>query len=481
MINPSEIIDFKTNKKTGPSGGLPALVMSALSGLLLALAFPKFNYTFLAWIALLPLLSAIYFSTGQRQAARLGWTAGIVFFAINLAWIGTLSNYVGFWAYPGYLGLVLFQAVFILLFAYLGKILIHQTASLLSLPLLWIFLEWLRGAGPFGVSAGVVGYSQAEQLVLIQIASLTTVYGVSFLIVLANQTLFEIYKSLTDRAWFWLFAKIGFTLAVFALVLWFGQEELAKPVISPAPNFKVAIIQPNIDQATKLNPLKVNEVYEAHAALTRLTAPQLPDLIIWPESCILSYLVQNPAYYATFKELTRSVGTCFLVGTPYYHMDKTYNSIVLFTSLGEAWARYDKVNLVPFGEYLPFRPLLYPLLKGTRFFEGEFSFGGPDQKPLKLDHLKVGPAICFESTLVEPLRQQAQAGADILLTVTNDAWFKDSSAPYAHLNCGVFRAIENRKYFLQCANTGISAVIDPYGRILQRSNLNEKRVLFYTF
>jgi len=169
-----------------------------------------------------------------------------------------------------------------------------------------------------------------------------------------------------------------------------------------------------------------------------------------------------------------------LIGTPYDNQwGKAYNSLIAFSPSGEVIGRYDKQRLVPFGEYLPARFLLYPLLKKTDFFSSDFNCGQSNAQLFDVKGIKIGAVICFESTFIEPLKDRVNRGAKLMLTVTNDAWFGSSSAAYEHLSCGVFRAIENRKYFIQTGNTGFSAVIDPYGRIQAMTGLNERRALTF--
>ena len=164
------------------------MIISLLSGILLALCFPKFNLIFLAWIGLIPFLYTLKKSSSNKDAIIKGYIFGITFFAVNLFWLYTLTDYAGSWAILGYLALVLFQASYLALAAFIIKNAYKRIPSLtiIAVPLIWIFIEWLRTQTPFGVAAGGLGYSQTSFLPLLQIASIGSVYGISFLIVLTN-------------------------------------------------------------------------------------------------------------------------------------------------------------------------------------------------------------------------------------------------------------------------------------------------------
>jgi apolipoprotein N-acyltransferase len=454
-------------------------MMPLLSGLLLALAFPKFGWWWLAFFALVPFFWSLNRARDIRQALASGALFGLTFFAVNLYWVTSLARFVGWWAWLAWCSLAVFQACFIILFAFLSVAATFRspsngglkTASTFLFALLWVFVEWLRSLGPFGTTAGDVGYTQASCLPLIQIASFTTVYGVSFLVVFFNAALADmIGKPATKRRGF---------LFIFALLLIAGSYVYGIRITHYALRVtlpRLAIIQPNIDQKDKMNYALVESTFKVHEELTRQAAKERPEIIIWPETAIFSYVLQNQALFSRLKKLARDCRAYLIVGTPYYdEHGKIFNSIVAISPSGEVAGRYNKQHLVPFGEYLPFKPLLYPWLKNTGYFSQDFT---ADQQPqmLRAGKYKIAAAICFESTMPDAIKARA-AGADFILVVTNDAWFGDSAAPYVHLQNGIFRAVENRQYFIQAANSGISAVIDPDGRIVEQTRVNERKVL----
>lgn len=459
--------------------------MSLLSGLLAALCFPKFNLWFLAWVALVPLFLEIQKKETPRSAAWSGFWFGIVFFGTNLFWINSLNEFAPVFAALGWIFLVIGESAFIAAACYLIKYFKSPSLFPFTSSLIWTIFEWLRTLGPFGVSAGDLGYTQAANLPLIQIASLTTVFGVSFLIVLVNAVIADILNNLRLKSRLNLFKRefiLGFLVILLILSIYICGLSQIPPV--PSSQFPgtltISIIQGSLPQKQKMEARFNTSNFKIHEVLTRIAIEQKPDLIIWPETTIFSYLLYDPVLLPKIKKLAYDSKAYLIIGTPHYdNKGNIFNSVAAFSPSGEVIGRYDKQRLVPFGEYLPFRFISYPILKITRLFYEDFDFGPKEAKLLDLNKLKIGVVICFESTFTDLLRNRVRRGADLLLTVTNDAWFNDSSAPYEHFNCGIFRAIENRKYFIQAANTGISGVIDPYGRILAQTQVNQRMALTF--
>jgi apolipoprotein N-acyltransferase len=226
-----------------------------------------------------------------------------------------------------------------------------------------------------------------------------------------------------------------------------------------------------------MNQSLVGRNYELQAELTRQAAKERAAVIVWPETALFAYITKDPLIYQRFRELARETRSWLVVGTPHYGDDgKIYNSLIVIAPSGEVTSRYDKERLVPFGEYLPLRPLLLPLLGGTGYFSQDFD-SQPRVEPLLVAGRKVAAGICFESTFPDVMNKRVRPDSTYILVVTNDAWFNDSAAPYFHLNCGVFRAIESRRWLVQCGNSGISAFIDPFGRVVRRSGVNEKTIV----
>ncbi|NQT30258.1 MAG: apolipoprotein N-acyltransferase [Candidatus Saganbacteria bacterium] len=450
------------------------MLLAIVSGLLLALAFPKFNLYWLAFLALVPFFVALIKAKDLKEALLCGFFFGIFFFAIHLSWMWSLFRFVSWWIALGWVGLVFYQTLFILAFSFLAYFLGNPKRVVYPIIMAFLFaaIEWIRAWGPFGVTGGDISYSQVDLLPLIQIASFAGVYGITFLVVLVNASLAQFL--LDRRKW----QGLIISLLLIVLALGYGFYVLRQdPPLSLRP-LKIALIQPNIDQEEKMSVASIIPVFKVHEELSRKAAQEKPNIIIWPETSVFSYLLHNSQLLPRLRRLSRDTGAWIIFGTPHYIGSKTYNSLVCISPSGEVVSRYDKQHLVPFAEYLPFSQILYPIFKGVGYYDNQFD-SNPKVKMLILGDLKIAPAICFESTFPSLIRERASQGADFILTATNDAWFGNSAAPYFHLNTAIFRAIENRKYVIFVANTGISAVIDPFGRILKKTELNTRRVLTF--
>lgn len=442
---------------------------SILSGVLLALAFPKFNLFFLAWAALAPFFTAVVSAKNLKEALFCGLFFGLFFFGIDLFWVTTLFRFVGWWVFLGWVAFVLFQSVFILLFVLLVRVTRFRGVWL---AIIWVLVEWLRAQGAFGATVGDIGYSQVCLLPLIQIASFTSVYGVSFLVVWVNAAIAEAgtKKNLVPT-----FLVLLLVISSYA----YGSFVMEKDIGGSKPVIKLALIQPNIDQKDKMDPAKIADTFALQEKMSYQAARGNPEIIIWPETSVFSYLLRDAILFSRLQQLAIKTRAWLLIGTPYSDEGgKVYNSIVSISPQGKVFSRYDKQHLVPFGEYLPFREVLYPFLKKVGYYDQAFA-SNPAAIPVWAGKRKISAAVCFESAFPHLIRRMTSRDSAFILTVTNDAWFGDSSAPYFHLNTGILRAVENRKFFVQVGNSGITAVIDPYGRILARTSLNRREILTF--
>ncbi|PIS28089.1 apolipoprotein N-acyltransferase [Candidatus Saganbacteria bacterium CG08_land_8_20_14_0_20_45_16] len=454
---------------------LRELFAAVASALLLTLAFPPLNLYWLAWVALVPFLLVIYQAKTWTRAGQLGAIFGLSFFGVHLFWLTSLFSFVGWWSVVGWLALVIWQALFIVLFAIVLSCCSFFKAKFiypLVTALLWVAVEYLRSSGPFGVTAGDLGYAQALCLPIVQLAARVSVYGLSLLLVLTNAIIVAwLVNPRRVRAGF------AFCLVFFlALVYAFGLFEMqAKEGLDQAM-IKVALVQPNIKQQDKLDPTKVMSTFELYARLTRQASKLHPDLVIWPETAVFAYLTNDAYFLSRLQSLTKETGVWLVFGTPYYESGKAYNSMVVMSPSGEVTGRYDKGHLVPFGEYLPFRSLLYSWLKRVGYYERDFSPSPPIK--LMVKGQEIAAAVCFESVFPNLIRSRVTSLSRFILLVTNDAWFDGSAAAEFHLNCGILRAIENRKYFVQVATTGRTAVIDPWGRVIKKLQPYTQGILF---
>lgn len=455
-----------------------AVPLTALSGLLASFAFPPAELSFLSWVALAPFLGCLFSCGGRRRAVLLGFIFGLTFFLGVFAWVTSLSRWAGAVAYAAWPALSIFQALFICLFSLSSYIIYKRYGSglilSLSVPLLWVFTEILRSRGQFASSGGVLGYTQYMNLLVLQTASLLRVYGVSFLIMSSNLAVTLLILNIKDPARARRPAFVFLVLISASLV--FGAWKLNTPLVKDqSRGFRIALVQPSFDQEYKMRPSNVVPMLMELERMTTTSKGFRPHAVIWPETAVMDFPLRSPYIMGYLAGAAAGSGAHLVTGAFFYDSGKYYNSAFSFSPAGHVLSRYDKEHLVPFGEYLPFRGLLYPILKGTGYFERDQS-SNPAPSLLYIGEIRAGMMICFES-MFDDLAAARAKKADFLLTITNDAWFGRSAAARQHIMSGPFRAVENGKYFVQAANSGISAVIDPRGRFIRRSELWEKTVI----
>ncbi len=268
---------------------------------------------------------------------------------------------------------------------------------------------------------------------------------------------------------------------VMMIIIGYGHYRIGsiEELLKKAPHLGVALVQGNIDQDMKWNPLFQSQTIDIYRSLSRQAAPAGGGLIVWPETAAPFYFQQRDAMQAAVVDVARTSGSALLFGSPSYESDNGriayMNSAFLLKPDGTVNGRYDKVHLVPYGEYVPLRrffPFIGKLVAGV----GDFK-PGKGFYPLTIDGLRLGVLICYEGILPEAARAYKREKSHLLVNMTNDAWFGRTSAPYQHLSMTVFRAIETRLYLVRAANTGISAIIDPKGEILSRTEIFERTTL----
>jgi len=457
-----------------------------LSGALYPLCFPSFELGWLAWFALLPLHLALN-EVKPRQAFWLGWLAGLIAYAGTMPWVVTAMHLYG------QVPLAISILLMLLLAAYLGLYVAFYALGLawlrpkrpliilLGAPSLWVALELVRTYAFTGLPWALFGYSQYKWLDIIQIADLTGVYGISYLIILVN-TVFALIIQ-----WAWHRWKDGgahpfpwpataLSIITFGLVFGYGTWTLAQYThLSPQPDsLTIGLVQANIDQAHKWSKAYRQETLDRYASLTEKVS-RGSDFIIWPEAATPFLFEREPVYQENVKGLVRHTKVPLLFGSPAlrFHQDGhpyLLNSAFLLNQEGMIRGRYDKRHLVPFGEYIPLHSVLFFLDKLVTGI-GDFESGAGATTltlPGHTDHpnLHFSVAICYEVIFPNLVRHMVNDGVDFMVTITNDAWFGKSAAPYQHFGMVVFRAVENRVAFARAANTGISGFIAPTGRIL---------------
>jgi apolipoprotein N-acyltransferase len=432
------------------------LLFIFISALLLNLAFLGHYLGILAWFGLIPFLVCLNNKTWQ-QRWLLSFLFGFIFFLGLIYWLMHVSL----------IGLIILCIYLALEFSIFGILIsspLHWKSLVLG-PLIWITLERLRGILFGSFFWGLLGYSQFQNILLIQTADKLGVWGISFAIVLINFTLLQIYTAYKQRGKItsYIYIPILYLLSMYA----YGGYVLHTKTFYQ-PNFKLSMIQPNIAQELKWDPDAAQNNLDQLKQLTLAAAQDAPDLIVWPETSIPGYLLDEPRLYNQVIEIAKQADTHLLVGSPRedYVSQEYYNSVFLFGPQGNLKRYHDKIHLVPFGEYIPYRNV-FGFLENLPI--ADFSSGKNhtifQSFNKQYQEIDFGVLICFEDTFPLLVKTFKQKGADFLITVTNEAWFMRSTEPLQHTAISVFRAIENRCWFMRCANTGISCFIDPYGRI----------------
>ena len=442
---------------------------AALSGLLLALSFPSADMESLAWFALVPL-----FWVMERRPYRSGFVAGVVFFGVVIYWLNIAMTTYGrmhpIFSFAAYLLLIMYLSLFWGAATWAAcRLKTKLNYSLpLTLPVLWTVLEFLRSILFSGFPWGTLGYSQQNHLVLIQSADLFGVYAISFLLVLCNATLTRLAVAFKNgKKQSFPTKAVACTVFIFFLNWGYGQKCLKNNPDSREDTITVALAQGNIDQSLKWSPAYRSKTVDIYGALS-LGAEQTKgaDLVIWPESAMPFYFQKESLLAEQVRDTARETSAYLLFGSPAVEQldgrQRYLNSAFLLSPSGENLGRSDKIHLVPFGEYVPLKSL-FPFIDKLVAGIGDFSPGTVN--PLPMDGRQIGVLVCFEGIFPELARNYVREGSDLLVNITNDAWFGRSSAPDQHLAMTRFRAIENRIWVARAANTGISAFITPSGRV----------------
>ncbi|MGD9875812.1 apolipoprotein N-acyltransferase [Desulfococcus sp.] len=465
-------------------------LLAAGAGLLLTAAYPDVDLDWIAWAALVPLLTALK-GASVRTAFRRGMVTGMVHYLTLIYWlVHTMRTYGGlpwYLAVPPLFLLSAYLSLYIGVFAAALARIPGVAPAMAAAPMLWTGLEYLRASLLSGFPWELLGYSQYRHLHLIQISDISGVYGVSFLVVMGNAVLFLSFAALTRRPWQGRPIRGRHVLSGLAAVLtavvgvWgYGVFRLQATgqAVAAAPTLRAAVVQGNIDQMIKWDPAFQEQTVEKYLILSRSITPKA-DLVVWPETAVPFYFLNEPKLTERVVRGVRESGAYYVIGSPAFEQINGdiayYNSAYLISPDGRPTGRYDKVHLVPFGEYVPLRQWL-PFVRKLVAHVGDFKTGEMG-KTLVVEgagrlfpaadrsDIRIGILICYEIIFSDLARAAAKNDAGILVNVTNDAWYGRSSAPYQHFSMAVFRAVENRRALIRSANTGISGFVDPTGRI----------------
>lgn len=472
-------------------------VLALISGILLGASFPPLARPWspwLPWVALSPLCWALWMlprpeklSAWIRRSFFLGWLAGTLSFLISFFWITTVTG-------PGWVLLCLIIGLYPALWALFAAVILRPMGETLDpkkswlsswrnlcVALLasaaWTAAEWLRETLFSGFGWNSLGIALRDCIPLIQIAGITGTAGLTFLCVLGATTAAITLERLGREI------QLGrpkphfdffMAMLIFVLVFEYGVKKITAPPIATIP-LRVAGVQGNVPVYDYWDTKFDGRIMEGYLRQSRIALSMGPDLVIWPEASTPRPLLLDEIIYGQVKELAAHTTADFLIGSVHYEAEPRgdYNSAILLTEHAHHAQIYNKVHLVPFGEYVPFRHS-FPLFAWIVGKQVPYDFdSGKGPAVLSLhsnpanDTIKIGPLICFEDTLGDLTRRFAALGAQVLITITNDGWFEHSIATSQHLANAQLRTVETGLPLLRVADTGISCSIDSFGRIKQ--------------
>jgi apolipoprotein N-acyltransferase len=460
-------------------------LLALVSGAALALAYPDYNLSLLGWVALAGL---IWCALGARplQAVVRGLLFGMTYYTLSLPWIYTVLREYGpvpAWQAAGLLGLLslaasVFCIVFATLVAWVSRR--NEHLALLAAPFLWVALEFGRSHLPdIGFPWNLLGYTASDNLALLQLTSLTGIYGLSLVVAGYNALLLWFLRSLGGRgikgpalAW------SGATLALLAVAI------LGAPLVpSEQPQRVAHLVQTNLPQSTNYS----RDWYAVHAgdmdeleSLTTAAGGRQPDLVVWPE-VPAPFTLRDVAFAQRAAGIARAAHSDFLLGIVNWRPSTStgrlepFNSAALLGPDGSESFVYDKIHLVPFSEYIPWRDWLW-FASDLTGLVGDFS-RGTQYAVGQLPGGRFSVLICYEAIFPDQVRRYVKEGAELLINISNDGWFGRSSAPAQHLAMARVRAAENRRWLLRDTNTGHTVSVDPYGRIVARLEQYKRGVL----
>ena len=390
-------------------------------------------------------------------------------------WVGLLIN----------AALIVYQSMFVALFAVIVRRIVvgHGPMALMAAPLVWVTAELGRTYVMTGFPWVLLGYSQTSVLPIAQLASLFGVYGVSMLVasvsaaLATHVALHRVHRSHRSAV-----APLAAVLVVvLAVAVWGSRRAAVAEWTHTGDVVRVGLIQGNVDQNEKIDPARAAGIFQSYLGMTRQAIREGAEFVLWPESSTPFRFEDDPFAAAQIRTLALQARVPILFGSDQFVRGTSgapttfYNSAFLVRADGTTGGVYRKIHLVPFGEFVPMPKLLFfagPLVQAVSDFSA-----GVDATLLPVgDHL-VSTAICYEVVYPDLVRRSVSGGSELLTTITNDAWFGPTSAPYQHFEQASMRAIEEGRYLVRAANTGISGIVDPYGRVIVRSGVFERAVL----
>ncbi|HYI13030.1 MAG TPA: apolipoprotein N-acyltransferase [Thermoanaerobaculia bacterium] len=461
------------------------IILCILSGVLFGCSFPDVAQGWLAFLSLAPLLVAIVRAKSGREAFVLGWIAQTTAWLIMVPWVVRVMSHYG--GLPYAIGVLLFVAMSLVLGLYgaLFAVLVKRLrldirfAPWLLVPAAWAVVEYLRTFLLTGFPWNLMATAMIDYPSLIQIDRFAGPYFVGALVVFPSTV---IAWWITQRPMPIVRVFVGGALGILMLV-WWGTGLIASKLNArpgTGPVMTAALLQPNISQEMRWDESNLLEIYQKMIGMTIQAANNGAQVVIWPESTVPLSYTQTDFFRDELEQLSRTHDIDVILGSVAIdpaRPNRLWNSAFLVSG-GRTAGHYDKIRLVPFGEYVPLRRVLFFAEKLVRAV-GEFEFGTND-RPLSGKY-RYGPAICYEIVYPQITRTQIRNGADVLVTITNDAWYDGTSAPAQHLAQARLRAVEGDRYLLRAATTGISAFIDPTGRQLEAIPMGKDGIIYAKF
>lgn len=453
------------------------LCLACLTGTLLVLSFPPLKLGGLAWIALVPLL--VVLDGRAPRAFALSYLSGLVFVTGSFYWI---------WWVPGYnlldeALLAFYLGLYVAIWG-LGVAWVRRRIALpvtLVAPALWVALEYVRANLSFlSLPWMLLGHTQHLSIRTIQVAAFTGVYGITFVIVMVNVALADLalyarrrlapspVEAARVRLPLGALVSAGLLLAAAWL---YGLSVTGERV--GRERIAAALVHTTVPRAQKWDLALRRSIIERHEALTREAARTAPQLIVWPETAVPGDVQHHAPLRQRVSEAAREANTMLLVGSSEHAkftdrrlLDRRYNSMYLFSPAGEIVGQYRKIMLVPFGEYEPLQGVV-PWPKAIAAAMGSH-LPGDRYTVFTLGSVPFSAVICWEIVFPDLVRRFVRGGARFIVNASNEAWFAGSTMPDQMLAMSAFRAVENRTAVARSANLGISAIIDPYGRVVHR-------------
>lgn len=435
--------------------------LTILSALLFSLAYPPLALGFVAYFCLVPLIIALE-NKSPSAAFKIGYIFGLISNSLLLFWVG--------WATVGgtaaaIILLCLYTAILCWFYAHLQRS--WREAGVFFFPFLWTTMEYLRSLSQMSFPWLNLAYTQTYYLKLIQYASLWGNYAVTFWILWLNLMVYFFIRY--RKRW-----KVALPLFVILMIVpyIYGSWVMSQDV--GGEKIKIAMLQGNMEPEIKWNQDLLDFNVRTYIDMSREAAKETVDFIIWPETAAPCYLAAESLYFALVQETCDELNVPLLVGTNDYQVNPQgkldyFNSAFLFTPRGGYPKVYNKINLVPFSEKLPYDEVL-GISDRIQFGQSDFS-SGEDMTIFEIPQGRFATLICFESVYPALVRDFVNQGTEFLVNITNDGWFGKTHGPFQHAQIAVFRAIENRIAIARCANTGVSMFIDPYGRVKQATKI----------